>query len=501
MTGSPTLVRTMSGKTAGRSPISPQEKTKEKQLEYIPMQSMFPQYNPTVPLEAQDYRPTHTVAPLEISRDQISKAPYSPPMVAQFPQPRFITPASELYRLWDASNGMVTSPNAPTNISLQLNRPIASGKSKQSSKDKAKLTLGPSAEESFYSMQQSNLEPEVVTDPSGQSHALEAYELLVFRHNPSRPDILPIAHIDVSPPPPPSLSTTRSIPVASSSGFDLDVEANPSDAQRLPHHISTITPTIATLTALSASANSPAASAIAMNDPNANSPQARKLAENAVRAAEEQESVELLWRRTGPSGGAYELLHPAIGVMKMRIDGDVTGKLDKGTTSPNRAAKISLLNPHPTKSDQDEYKHGSSSSEPDDSVLASLDLAGDVLDINMPAIQKLRNPYLFDVSVCALLAVAAAESKRAEDPGLKFEAPPVAKLQKKATPKPVQESKQKQKQKPRDEDGLEELPKATRGVLAVIRMFGKSLLWILTLSAKMLLAVLRGIFRCFNKVT
>lgn len=411
------------------------------------------------------------------------------------PQQRFITPSSELYRLWDASNGMVTSPSGPTNISLQLNRPGLSSKSNASAKEKPLITLGPSAKESFYSLRQSDLQPETVTDPSGQSHTLQDYELLVFRHNPSRPDVLPIAHMDVSPPPPKSLSTTHSVPVASSSGFPLDVEAHAADAQHLPNHITTITPTIATLTALSASANSPAANAIAMHDPNADSPQARKLAETAVRAAEDQESVELMWRRTGYGRGAYELLHPALGVMKVRIDGEISGRLDTaGQPGSNRPAKITLENPSAPGT------HGATdpNDELDDGTLATLDLAADVLDINMHAIHKLRNPYLFDVSVCALLAVAAAESKRAEDPGLKFDAPPAPKVQR-GTTKPKPQAKLQRKEKPRGEDGLEELPWYTRGVLAVIRMLGKTVIWVLTLGAKMVIAIFKGIFRCFLK--
>lgn len=494
--GSPTLVRTMSGRTAVRSPVSPEE--------YIPMQSIFPQYDHSTSLSQQDYAPVGDVAsPAQIPMEKISRAPYSPPPDAQnSARPMFVTPASELNRLWDFANGQPTTPvGGPTNFTLQLNRPNGTTASGSSAKERPRITFGSNPKKPFYSLRQSNLEPEVVSDPSGNTHQLEEHELLVFRHHPNRPDVLPIAHMDVSPPPPPSLSTTHSLPVASSSGFPIDVEANATDATHLPHHITTIAPSLASLTALRAAANSPAAASLASMDPNANSPQVRRLAEDAVRSAEEQESVEVLWRRTSPRTGVYELLHPALGVLKMSVEGNICGKLDNepGPKSSARA-RVALMNPSPSSTDvKYEYRPVEQQApELASSELVSLDLATGLLDVDTAALAALRNPFLADVAVCAVFAVAVAESRRAQDPGLTFEAPPSPQFKGKGTSKPKPKSKKQQQKRLNDDWEEKELPRSARGIIAILSFIFKSALWTVGLGLRMIFGILRGVGKCFS---
>lgn len=470
------------------------------------MQSIFPQYDHNMALSQQDYAPVHDVAsPAHIPMEKISRAPYSPPPDAQnTARPMFVTPATELNRLWEFANGQPVSPaGGPTNFTLQLNRPNGTTASGSSAKERPRITFGSNAKRPFYSLRQSNLEPEIVSDPSGNTHQLQEHELLVVRHHPNRPDILPIAHMDISPPPPPSLSTTHSLPVASSSGFPMDVEANATDAAHLPHHITTIAPSLASLTALRATANSPAAASLASVDPNANSPQARRLAEDAVRSAEEQESVEVLWRRTSPRTGVYELLHPALGVLKMSVEGSISGKLENepGPKTAATRAKVALLNPSPASTD---IKYEYQPTQPQAPELAStelvsLDLATGLLEIDTAGLAPLRNPFLADVAVCAVFAVAVAESRRAQDPGLTFEPPPSPQFKAKGTSKPKPQSKKQQKKAQMNDDWEEkELPRSARGVIAILSFIFKSALWTVGLGLRMMLGILRGVSKCFR---
>ena len=134
LSGSSTLVRSLSNASSA-----------------APIQSMFPRYNPTVPLAKQDYRPTQS-SPTHIPRDQISKQPYSPSQwsaqspgslgspgkgqhsstvspagISSFPQgvlgspkPRYSS-ADELAELWEAANGQSTAEKGRT-FALQMIR-------------------------------------------------------------------------------------------------------------------------------------------------------------------------------------------------------------------------------------------------------------------------------------------------------------------------------------------------------------------------------------------
>lgn len=486
---SPTLVRTMSGRSAARSPVSAEE--------IIPMQSMFPQYNPHVPLASQQYVPARDVAtPAHLPMEKISRVPYSPPATTQSPPgPMFVTPQSELNRLWEFSNGQPVTPGGgPSSFSLQLHRPSRTASSSKSSKERPQITFGSGPKRAFYSLRQSDLEPEVVSDEAGNSHQLQAHELMVLRHHPNRPDVLPLAHMDISPPPPPSLSTTHSIPVASSSGFPIDVEANATSTNHLPHHITTIEPALASLAALRAAADSPIAISLAQADPNANSSEARNLAETAMAQAMERESAELLWRRTSPSSGVYELLHPALGVLKISVEGNISGKLDVEPSgkSVKSLAKIALLRPGPPLRDVKLEDQPAQLPEPESDELVCLDFSSGLLDVNAGGLAALGNPYICDVAVAAVFAVAVAESRRDKDPGLAFDAPPTPKIERTATPK---QSKRKQQQ---TSDGWEEreLPRSARILTGVLKFVFKSILWTAGLGLRLLFRILRGMGRC-----
>lgn len=114
----------------------------------VPMRSIFPRYNPALPLTQQNYRPTQ-LSPTHIARQHISKEAYSPSLystqspghpgspgrgclsapsaitsfptgVLGAPQPRFSS-QTELQELWEAANGQVTKDSGRT-FALKMTR-------------------------------------------------------------------------------------------------------------------------------------------------------------------------------------------------------------------------------------------------------------------------------------------------------------------------------------------------------------------------------------------
>lgn len=121
LSGSPTLVRANSG----ASSHAPQ------------MRSIFPRYNPNVPLSQQRYVPTQG-SPTHVQKEHISRLEYSPRSYAAGPatapastttfpagaltkpQPQYSS-LSELTDLWEAANGQGSKETDRT-FTLQMNR-------------------------------------------------------------------------------------------------------------------------------------------------------------------------------------------------------------------------------------------------------------------------------------------------------------------------------------------------------------------------------------------
>jgi len=434
---SPTLVRANSSATYMRSQ-SPQE--------VIPMRSMFPVYNPTVPLTQQEYKPTQA-SPTYHPNTQISRSPYSPEFYIPHstitdkgpssPPPKpFFTPSHLLDNLWTSCNGQ-TGP-AVQMYTLRMHRATAANPT---------ITFGPTPSLPFYSLAQSNL---------AGNHEVESImnELLIQRHHPTQPRVLPIAHLDLIAPP--SLDNN---------GFD-PLQQEPTTL------LTSIYPKLAALAALDAAANSPAASHIALNDPGATSPAAQRLAEEVLMGAAQRECCALAWTRDSPqqqtnpwaqhlpSEGSYQLHHPTLGTFPVQIEGDCS-LINKPSTrpqtaiyghnmpitpqSPRKQASITILNPYilsptsprgtafsplqpPPRMDNlanDSRPISITPSEmsftqlptttdaaPDDAMLARLDFNNDALMLNLGALSHFGNPFLVDVMASTLLAVAVAEAVR-----------------------------------------------------------------------------------------
>ncbi|KAF2280031.1 uncharacterized protein EI97DRAFT_355192, partial [Westerdykella ornata] len=439
---SATLVRANSSATQGLS-RSPDEE--------IPMRSMFPVYDPTVPLPQQQYKPTQA-SPTHIPRTQISRSPYSPTFYVphsnvasdgnKSPPPKpFFTPSHLLDNLWVACNGQEAP--AVQLYTLRMHRP---------SEANPTVTFGTTPSLPFYSLAQSNL--------AGQ-HEVQSImnELLIQRHHPTQPRVLPIAQLDLICPP------------------SLDHQGFDPHQQEPATLLTSIYPKLAALAALDAAANSPAASHIALADPNATSPAAQRLAEDVLMEAAQRECCALVWTRETleqptnpwarhmPSEGSYQLHHPTLGTFPIKIEGDCSG-INKPSTRPvtamyahnmpstppiagngQKPASIAVLNPYilsPTSprannafsaglpSPVPRFGPGSDNrpnsmtpsvmditqlatatdASADDAVLARLDFVSDSLTLNLGALTRFGNPFLVDVVASAILAVAVAEAKR-----------------------------------------------------------------------------------------
>lgn len=122
-TGSATLVRTPSVKSQPRSPRSPKSPV-------VAMRSMFPRYDPSIPLERQQYYPQRGASPTNIPMQSVQRGEYSPnatspsridevlggpktapasvidfPVDVLSPQGPTLSTPIELASLWESTNG------------------------------------------------------------------------------------------------------------------------------------------------------------------------------------------------------------------------------------------------------------------------------------------------------------------------------------------------------------------------------------------------------------
>lgn len=412
-----------------------------------PMRSIFPVYDPTKTLAEQSYKPTQA-SPTHIPRTQISRSPYSPEFYiphgnitndgSKSPPPKpFFTPSHLLDNLWVAANGQ-DDPSVQM-YTLRMHRATAANPT---------ITFGTTPSLPFYSLAQSNLAGDYEV-PSIMN------ELLIQRHHPTQPRVLPVSHLDLIAPP------------------TLDSNAFDPHQQEPVTLLTSIFPKLAALQALDAAANSPAASHIALTDPGATSPAAQRLAEDVLAGAAQRECCALTWTRDSPdqqtnpwaqhmpSAGSYQLHHPTLGTFPIHLEGDCS-VINKPSTRPvtaiyghnmpstpqfpgQKPASITILNPYilspsspranafsplppPPRLDsinQDTRPISITPSEmsvtqlptttdaaPDDAMLARLDFTNDALTLNLGALTRFGNPFLVDVAASTLLAVAVAEAVR-----------------------------------------------------------------------------------------
>lgn len=412
-----------------------------------PMRSIFPVFDPTRTLAQQAYKPTQA-SPTHIPRTQISRSPYSPEFYvphhniassgpASPPAKPFFTPSHLLDNLWLAANGQ--EDPAVQLYTLRMHRATAANPT---------ITFGTTPSLPFYSLGQSNL-------AGGHDIPSIMNELLIQRHHPTQPRVLPIAQLDLMTPP-----TVNPSPIAPHEQEPVTL-------------LTSIFPKLAALQALDAAANSPAASHIAVMDPGATSPAAQRLAEDVLAGAAQRECCALTWTRDPPqpqtnpwaqqmpSEGTYQLHHPTLGTFPIQIEGDCSVINQPSTRpitaiyghnmSPNlsasnrKPASITILNPYILSPSSprangfsplqppprfDSLGHAArpisvtpsemsvtqlpttTDAAPDDAMLARLDFTNDALTLNLGALTRFGNPFLVDVACSTLLSVAVAESVR-----------------------------------------------------------------------------------------
>ncbi|KAI4849691.1 hypothetical protein E4T44_01670 [Aureobasidium sp. EXF-8845] len=262
----PTLVRSDSGSSAKPKVVSP------------PIKSMFPEYDPNLPLSQQPYYPAGNLPrpSLEHSEKDHQQT------LADLPSPTSPTPAaglSQLQALWNAASGQ-NGVFRSDKIKLAMHRD--------------EIGVGSTATEVRFGSREGRTLYSV--SPSDASS-----ELTVRRHHPARTGIVPVAQLDVA-------------------ALQKDTKSE-----------TTIFPQQAAFNALEAAATTHKANAIAQYDPRASSPQAAQLAFDAVSEAKTHESCRLV--RVLPSINAehsYELWHPHAGIFAISIDGtfDIATKSD-----------------------------------------------------------------------------------------------------------------------------------------------------------------------------
>lgn len=437
------------------------------------MRSIFPRYNPSLPLSQQQYKPTQA-SPTDIPKEKISRKPYSPTFYVPHAdvlrsgsaEEPYYTPKIELGALWDAANGKAR-PEGWRTYALQMHCRKASPSN--SPVDGDSFTFGSSPVQPFYNLEQALIDKDT-----------NACEVLISRNNPMQPrndtDSLPIAHLSVQTPPP---HGPPSPPEVFYERPDLIPQAT---------HITTITPKPAILAALEEAAQGPRGAEIASVDPKAESPAAAALASEAIAACEALNGCQLLHCPVSEplmppyeadKTGTYELRHPRLGAFPVVVQGDVkrsleaaleTARKTKGNGSNKTGAAsgqnnsnatssvavrstspvshipttITMLNPFaaPRSStittDSKQQKHNSyyynnnyntdrPASPAPDEVLARLSLHTATLTIDAAAIAALGadktsphahspHPHMIDVAVSAVMAVLVAERRREHPP-------------------------------------------------------------------------------------
>ena len=479
-----------------------------------PIRSIFPEYDFTKPLAQQQYRPVGMV-PESIPMQIISKPPYSPEAVGGFDSAArepYFTPAAQLASLWDAANGSMdrTSPQLFT-LQVQSDDGGKSPKSSKSPKSKAKrkrsqIAIGPSGTHGFYTI---SMEDHSRTDDF--LDASQETEVFVLRNHPTQPTSLPVAHINITPPPHLSTITRHHLsmpPPAHFPGSPNPSVSSPTFAPVQQHEavylVTTIFSKLAALKALEDAASSPAAVRIAQLDPNATSPAAAQLAEHAVRDAEDRESSDLLWVASS-SGGKYQLRHPQFGILPIKIEGNVSNRFTPGdmkSAGPGRSSEKARIAVYPPENPNPLGIQRIDS-------LASLDLISGALTLDAAAMQDLGSPFLIDTLATALFAIAAAESRRGADPAMDFAAPPITAFGdskskgksrggKEKAPS-VKKLKAKAKEVIQDtpvdfdleaQTKNKELPKATRSLLSLVGLGLKLVVWLLQFGVKILVRVI-----------
>jgi hypothetical protein len=362
-----TLVRSSSDAT-GRSPSSA--------ASYKPPRSIFPQYDHTKSLSKQHYFPRAPASQESPDAINISQAESN----SHWPLPQRhdsvvnvsdgydgipIATAADLLTIWHAST--TSSPPTGRKVQLRLNQPAGHNMS---------LTLG-THDTILYTMQANN--------SNFQHNSNEATaDLNIVKSCPSSTLPMPVSQLSL---PPNSAKPTATTPPT------------------------TLFPHQAALDAIQTAATTPLAAAIAATDPTGSSPAAARLAQNAVAQAQRQHTATIRRSARHPAAGTaeYTLSHSSLGSIAITVT----------PAGGEHKAKISLHHPRATPAAVSSQTL----------ALLTLDFAAGVCILDTPSLLALDEPYILDVAVSAVLAVAVLENEICAREMVEFEAPPTTSMQ------------------------------------------------------------------------
>jgi hypothetical protein len=271
-----------------------------------------------------------------------------------------VATAADLLTIWHAST--TSSPPTGRKVQLRLNQPPGPNMS---------LTLG-TEDTILYTMQASH--------SNAQHDPNEApADLNIVKSCPSSTLPMPVSQLSL---PPNSAKPTATTPPT------------------------TLFPHQAALDAIQTAATTPLAAAIAATDPTGSSPAAARLAQNAVAQAQRQHTATIRRSARHRSAGTaeYTLSHSSLGAIAITVS--PAGREHK--------AKILLHHPRATPAAVSSRTL----------ALLTLDFAAGVCILDTPSLLALDEPYILDVAVSAVLAVAVLENEICAREMVEFEPPP-----------------------------------------------------------------------------
>ncbi|GIZ37513.1 hypothetical protein CKM354_000095800 [Cercospora kikuchii] len=343
-----------------------------------PMRSIFPQYDPSRPLDHQSYYPTARVQ---------SPPAYHSPVASSIGSP---IQRQELKR-YDSAVGLVDGYEhipAAGHADLEAlwkasiesypcdGRKVQYNLYQATSDPSIKLAVGTSHEDVMYSMMRQS-----TSGTSPKRYALR-------KHCPTAPCSSPVS--------------------------ELVLPEKSEDPRAKELEVTTIFPQTAAMAAIEAVADSPRARNIATFDPSAQSAEAARLAQDAVAEAHQEYACDLInksRKRDALSSTVeahYDLKHPQLGVCAITVT-----KSHRSTGGA--AAKISFHHPSATPA----------AVSADTLNLAFLDFSHDACVLDLPGLLALDSRFVVDTVVSALLAVAVIENEALVREQITFAAPPV----------------------------------------------------------------------------
>ncbi|RMY75335.1 hypothetical protein D0863_02653 [Hortaea werneckii] len=379
----PTPLSERSNSTWPSTSSSPLNKQAPHSPDHVqPMRSMFPQYDPSKPLDRQHYFPS--IAVPSIPTEKVSKvaSPLEHSVLHRFDSAigldneRSDAPMADINdvnAIWSASIDI--APRSPRKVQLSVCQNVQSDT----------ITI-----EAFPSQPIFSVDKALPQSPSQTSKA--AKHLSVEKHDPRNGLATQLAQLVLP-----------------------EIKAG---NEKATEDALVIFPQAAAISALEAAASSPAAQEIATFDLSARSPEATRLAQDAVAEAQRRYGCHLS-RKVNKRDSlcahttAYTLEHSSLGSLTVTINS--SGK-QRDTKAHGRRICIH----HPTTTP--------AAIAAETLVLASLDCSQQTCVLDVPGILALNCRYLVDTVMATLLAVASMESGQSTVETPTFAPPPKSPL-------------------------------------------------------------------------